>query len=773
MKNIIYKLWYTVLVAILFTGCDDLYDETDGYTPSALLRYLHTSKTSFEYESPTAHQVDFVVEAMETQWGFSNGNDWISLSPKTGKTTTTVTMNIQENSSGDESRIGLFELRSLETDWTYSKTLKVSQMASTPYLEVEEDYVSLGGDGEEKEVSITSNCNWTASSSYWIDVRKDATASKLFISASPNVDKYSRSGTVTITYKNKSKLINVYQYPSTITASDASLSFENSASEVALSLTAEADWTSSSSDSWISVSPSRGNAGTHEVKISVAPNTTVSDRKGYVSFFTSGNKKAQIEIEQRGLYLETDIAVLEFSTSREETLPLKVISNTSWKVKSYPVWLSLSATSGAGNATIEVTTNDNPIVDSRSGSIVITQEGLDLSCEIAVTQVGKAFELSAPYMEFPHNASSQTLKLRSELPWTSFVAGEWISTNPQSGTTDADVTVSVLENNTYDEREGNITYMVDGKSMVLSVHQQPKYFTIEDKVFDFTSKGGKVNISFSTNEKWTATIENEMDWLSLSQTFGEGDGNILLSVFDNPSVNSRSAVVIIHTGTGRSYQFFISQSARFLKVDTQSLMFFMEGGTSDAILVNTDGEYDIIPSAEWIRINRLMDSYFTVTTPLYAEDDSRQGSITIKMKELIDGNLFITIPVIQNGRRFVFKTEGYSADVNWNVTNEKEGLDFVIKGYMTDDNWNSNLPNGFSINREGYKSGTNWNNTTEKEDSINIGTFKDDVNWNQLSDKNKDIDTVGYDPDMNWNQLSEGRKVINKVDYNKDVNWNN
>lgn len=752
MKNIIYKLWYTALVAIFFMGCDDLYDETDGYVPSALLRYLHTSKTSFEYESPSAHQIKFTVEALETQWGFSNGNDWISLSPKTGKTTTTVTMNIQENPSGDESRIGLFELRSLETDWMYSKTFKVSQMAATPYLEIEEDYVSLGGNGEEKEVSITSNCNWTASSSYWIDVRKDATASKLFISASPNVDKYSRSGTVTITYKNKSKLINVYQYPSTITASDASLSFENSASEVALSLTAEADWTSSSSDSWISVSPSRGNAGTHEVKISVAPNTTVSDRKGYVSFFTSGNKKAQIEIEQRGLYLETDIAVLEFSTSREETLPLKVISNTSWKVKSYPVWLSLSATSGAGNATIEVTTNDNPIVDSRSGSIVITQEGLDLSCEIAVTQVGKAFELSAPYMEFPHYASSQLFKLTSELPWTSFIAGEWISTNPQSGTTDTEVTVSVLENNSYDEREGNITYMVNGKSTVLSVHQQSKYFTIEDNMFHFSSTGGKVRISFSTNEKWNATIENNSDWLSLSQTSGEGNGNILLSVFDNPSVNSRSAVVTINTGTGRSYQFLISQSARFLNVDTQSLMFFMEGGTSDAILVNTDGKYEVIPSADWIHIDNLSDSYFTVTTPLYAEDDSRKGFITIKMKDLIDGSLSITIPVIQNGRRLVFKAEGYSADVNWNVTNEEEGFDLVIKDYITDDNWNSNQSDGFSINCEGYKPETSWNNSTEKDDSITIGTFKDD---------------------MNWNQLSEGNKIINKVDYNKDVNWNN
>lgn len=770
MRNFIYRLLlYTMLVVPLLVGCDDKYESSEGYSLSTSLRYLRVPTTSFEYESPSAHQVDFVVEAMETQWGFSNGNDWISLYPKTGKTTTTVTMNIQENPSGDESRIGLFELRSLETDWMYSKTLTVSQMASTPNLEIEEDYVYLGGDGEEKEVSITSNCNWTASSSYWIDVRKDATGSKLYISASPNAGKYSRSGTVTIKYADKSKYINVYQYPSTITASDASLSFENSASEIALSLTAEADWTSSVSNSWISVNPSRGNVGTYEVKISVAPNTTVSDRKGYVSFLTSGNKKAQIEIKQRGLYLETDINVLEFSTSREETLPLKVISNTSWKVESYPVWLSLSVLSGAGNATIDVTTNDNPIVDSRSGSIVITQEGLDLSCEIAVMQVGKAFELSAPYMEFPHNASSQTLKLRSELPWTSFVAGEWISTNPQSGTTDADVTVSVLENNSYDEREGNVTYMVDGKSMVLSVHQQPKYFTIDDNLFHFSSTGGKVKISFSTNEKWTATIENEQDWLSLSQISGEGDGNIRLSVFDNPSVNSRSAVVIINTGTGRSYQFLISQSARFLKVDTQSLGFFAYGGSQN-IIVNTDGIYKITASDSWITIDDSITGLMNVTVSMNQEEEARRGTVSIELTDLTEGGLSIVIPVIQLGQGASFIKEEYPIDKDWNIS-EKHGFELSITGFTTDKDWSSSSTSTVNLIKTGYREETDWNPSSDKTGEFSKDGYEDETNWENSSEQSATVGKSNYEDDKDWNSSSDKIGVISKDSYGNESNW--
>lgn len=769
MKDIIYR-FCTVAVILLVVGCgEDLYDPSKEYSLSTSLRYLRVPETSFEYESSSAHQIDFVVEAMDTQWGFSNSNDWISLSPETGKETTTVTMNIQENPFGDESRIGLFELRSLETDWTYSKTLKVSQMASSPYLYVEENYLYFGGGNEQQEILIESNCNWTTSASVnWISLMKDATGNKLNISVLPNPEKNYRTGTFYIRYKNSSKQINVYQYPSTITVSDASLTFENSASELVLSLTAEADWTASTSNSWISVNPSNGTAGTHEIRISVASNASVSSRKGYVSFFTSSNQKAQIEIEQKGLYIETSVSTLSFG-SKVETQSLGIISNTSWKVKSYPQWISLSDLSGSDNATIEVTTTENPTVNSRNGNIVITQEGLDISIQIEITQAGKSFYILGSFMEFPHNASSQTLKLRSELPWTSFVAGEWISTNPQSGTTDADVTVSVLENNSYDERDGTVTYMVDGKSKVLSVHQQSKYFTIEDKVFSITSKGGKINISFGTNEKWTATIENELDWLSLSSTSGEGNGNITLIVADNPSVNTRSAIVVIDTGTGRTYRISVSQAARFLKVNTQSLMFFAHGGNQN-VMVDTDGNYKVRASDSWITIDNSINGVVNVAVSMNREEESRRGSLSIELTDLTEGSLTIVIPIIQLGQGASFIKEEYPIDKDWNIS-EKHGFELSITGFMTDKDWNSSSTSTVNLIKTGYREETDWNPSSDKTGEFSKDGYEDETNWENSSQQSATVDKSSYEDDKDWNSSSDKIGTISKDNYGNDADW--
>ena len=101
MERRIYRLISLVFIAFLCGGCEDLYGEFGDFTPSAFMRYLRLSETSFEYESSRAHKVQFVVESMDTEWGFSNSNNWFTLSPNKGNTTTEISMSIQENPSGE------------------------------------------------------------------------------------------------------------------------------------------------------------------------------------------------------------------------------------------------------------------------------------------------------------------------------------------------------------------------------------------------------------------------------------------------------------------------------------------------------------------------------------------------------------------------------------------------------------------------------------------------------------------------------------------------
>lgn len=719
MGRYVYRLVCFISIALVI-GCDRMEYYDSNYTPSANLYYLKPSNTRFDYEKSSSHQVVFTIESRNTKWNLVNSNDWFTLTPSIGEKTEQVTIDIQENPSGDNSRMGIFELQSAHSDWAYNKTMTVSQMASSPFLTIEDDYLYYGGGAEQKTITIETNCEWTPSTNdNWLVVEK--VNNDLIVTAEPNIDNSYRYADIKISYQKTYKSIRIVQYPAKVTVSDLFLSCENTASNMIVSVNSEADWTSTVSNSWISVTPSSGNAGAQDIKISVTPNASVSSRKGYVTFFIGHNKRTQIEITQRGLYIESSIDKLDFS-SKVQSTNLNIYSNTSWTIESYPEWVSLSAVNGDGNGTVKITTEENHSVNPRTGELVITKEALDISSIVQITQKGKYFSLENSYMEFPHYASSQVLKLNSELKWKSLVSQEWITTNPQSGNVGGYINVSVLDNNTYEEREGNVTFMVNGKSTILSVHQLSKYFTIEDKVFNFNSQGGSVNITFGTNEKWNVIVENSPEWVILSSTEGEGDGNILISVTDNPSVESRTATVDIITETGRIYRIPISQSSRYLRANTQSISFFAHGGNID-FTVETDGNYKVYVSDTWINVYDNSNGNISVTTDMNDKEEPRRGMVTIELTDLKDGEMKIIVSVIQLGH----------------------GLSFVKNEYLVDEDWNDIGDNTFILSIKHFTNDVDWNCAIENSNDISIDDFDTDSEWNESADNNISINQNGYE----------------------------
>ncbi len=740
MGRSVYRLICFISIALVI-GCDRMEYYDSNYTPSANLYYLKPSDSRFDYEKSSAHQVVFTIESMDTKWKLINSNDWFTLSPSTGEKTEQVTIDIQENPSGEKSRMGIFELQSAHSDWTYNQSMTVSQMASSPFLTIEDDYLYYGGGAEQKTITIETNCEWTPSTNdNWLVVEK--VHNDLIVTAEPNIDNSYRYADIKISYQRTYKSIRIVQYPAKVTVSDLSLSCENTASDMIVSVNSEADWTSTVSNSWISVTPSSGNAGAQDIKISVTPNASVSSRKGYVTFFIGHNKRTQIEITQRGFYIESSIDKLDFS-SKVQSTNLNIYSNTSWTIESFPEWVSLSVQNGDGNGTVKITTEENHSVDPRTGELVITKEALNISSIVQITQKGKKFSLENSYMEFPHYASSQVLKLNSELQWKSFVSQEWISTNPLSGDTGGLINVSVLDNNTYEERDGNVTFMVNGKSSTLAVHQQSKYFTIENKVFNFNSQGGSVNITFGTNEKWNITVENSPEWVLLSDNEGAGDGNVLLSVADNPSVKSRTATVDIITETGRIYRIPISQSSRYLRANTQSISFFAHGGNID-FTVETDGNYKVYVSDTWINVYDNSNGNISVTTDINDKEEPRRGMVTIELTDLKDGEMKIIVPVIQLGHGLSFVKNEYLVDEDWNDIGYNTFI-LSIKHFSNDVDWNSAFDNSMEIIKNTYSNDIDWNTSIENSNDITIDDFGNDSEWNESADNNISINQNGYE----------------------------
>ncbi len=706
MKVVNYYIVSLLILCFCLVACKDQYQDNEGYSPSISMHYLRSSESKFNASSKGSN-LRFSVESVSAPWEFTNTQSWFSLSPRTASSSADVSLSVQENPSADSSRVAIFYLQSTSSDWQYKKTMSISQEAAIPSVSVSRSNVDFGGSSASQTIKITSNCAWGANTpENWISLKVDEDNNELTIAVTPNPKSNYRTGNIIVFYKSGNRNITVKQAPSQITTSDATLSVSNVASKVTIELDAEFDWTAQVSDSWVSVNPNKGSAGKKSVEISVLPNETVNERTAYISFLTNGNQKAQIQIIQEGLYLRTEISSLDFR-SKSETKTLNIYSNTDWEVTSIPNWLTVSNNKGSGDTELEVTAESNQSLSKRSGTIVIQKIGLELSSIISVVQDEMSLNLDTQKLSFSHKAEETDIDIQADFSWYSTISDSWINTNPTQGTGDATIKVSVEENNSYDERMGTILYTMSEATQSVQVEQDAKFFTIDAKPFNFTSKGGVVTLSFETNETWTAKFNNTPNWVNLSSNKGEGSAELVITVVDNPSVNKRSTQLIIETPLGQALCVPITQAARYLTVDTQSLTFFSKSSSVD-ITIDTDGAFEVTTSENWLQVKD-NGNIITITVDENESDEDRQATITISLSDLVDGNLSVTIPVIQIGKVGGFTWESYGDDVDWDASSQSNSIITII-GFGVDKDWGKEGTPSFTVSKTGYSDDLNWNN---------------------------------------------------------------
>ncbi len=762
-----------ITLAIGLGSCKDDFDPTGNLKPSLTARYLYSYRTEFNFYSAEESTDYFSIESIETPWTFTSTPSWLSLSPAQGNSSADITITASSNPSGDTPRTAIFYLASQLTDWNYNIAMSASQVAATPSLTIESTDLSFGGGAESQTIAITANCTWNAECSYsWVSLTANTDAGTLTISVEPNPNTSYRTAYAYLNYGSYYTTIYITQYPSEISASETTLTYGNEANKYTVSITSQADWTTTTSDSWISVTPSSGSAGTTSTDIEVTPNTSISERSGYVSIYTGSNKRLQISIKQKGLYLETNSTELDF-TSGVQSKTFEIESNTNWTITQKPNWLTLSKESGTGSASITATTTDNPNTTSRSGYIVISNPGLDLTLNINVQQAGKYFTAGSSLLQFTDKASSQNLKIESDAQWLSILSDSWFSTSALNGQGDANITVTVEENKSTEERTGTISYQYCEKSTNVNIHQLAKYTTIDNNAFTFDSKGGSSVIEMLTNEKWTATIENDTTWLSLSSKSGTGNANLTLTVKDNASINKRSTSILITPEYSQAIRIMVTQNPRYLTVDAQSIMFFASGGTSDVVQINTDGSFEISSSDTWLTVNKLENNTFTVFATQNTSENMRQGSVIIRMTGLTEGSLSLELPIIQAGDGGSFIFNGFEDDNNWNDKTGDDALSIAIIGYTTDKNWNDHVKTKITINVSGYTTDHDYNIHDNSNGKVSINPYDIESNWNNHIPGSGNMGGSGYDNDNNWNSDSTSTGNITIGGYNNDNNWNN
>ena len=737
------------ILALSFIGCSDKYSGESGLKPTLTPRYINVSPTSLSFTANPNYAQSVSVETMETPWKIDNGINWVSLSSTSGNSSTNININASENTDGDKARTGVFYVLADVNDWNYETGVAVSQAAATPYINVFQTAVTLKGTACSTTIDVTSNCTCEIScGAEWLSISQKGNS--ITLTASANETNEYRNATIVLSHNGNYPVntnIAVTQAPASINATTEALTFENTASEANVDVISEAKWTASTSYSWINVSPEKGEVGTSTLKISVSPNTSIEERNGYVILSIGNKERIQIPIKQRGIYVETDKSECNFDASTG-TQTIQIRSNTSWQISNLPTWISVDKTNGSGNTEIKIMVEDNPNTTERNGEFLVSQPGLSAQAIVKVHQKGKTFDVASTTLTFTDKHETQNVSIATDGSWQASANVDWIMVSPKRANGDATLSITVSENNTDDERTGNVTVTMGDVSATIAVVQKGKYFTIDNNILNFTSKGGKLGVTMTTNATWNARMGTNIDWLTISPFNGSGNSEVTISASDNPSVNDRSTNVYIDA-LGRNVNVLVTQKARYLTIDTNELLFYSKGGTSNDVTISTDGEYSISSQDNWLTINR-NENIFTVTASENTTKEARIGHISIVLTDLKQGTYTVTLTVTQLNYGGTFLRKDYEEDKNYDHNGTSSGS-LTITGFGEDSNYDTNSQSGTKLSVVGFKSDACWDSSTASSAKVTITGYEQDKNLDSDTNSSGTVNKDGYSDDNNWN----------------------
>jgi hypothetical protein len=317
-------------------------------------------------------------------------------------------------------------------------------------------------------VSIAANIDYSIdqTSLDWLTVSKSGT-SLIFTAKSANSLQTERVATVALHNASISPYptITIRQKPPELKVAPTPLpTYEPAGGKSAVTVTTTLPWTVSADKTWVTLSRN-GGAGTGEVQVSVASNTTTEQRTATLSF-VSGTVVVPVTVTQKGCSLAlspVDGVILTRDAGSSGNLVIN--SNVPWSITStIPAWLTATPMSGPASLlpqTIQLrTTSANDALDNNSVYLDLsgnTGAGLIVKqCRVVQTGAGSNLAVSPATFTVDAGTGTRTFAVTSNVAWSAVPQVTWLQVSPASGPGNGNVTVTVTSANPGAARSGEI-----------------------------------------------------------------------------------------------------------------------------------------------------------------------------------------------------------------------------------------------------------------------------------------------------------------------------
>ena len=271
---------------------------------------------------------------------------------------------------------------------------------------------------------------------------------------------------------------------------------------------------------------------------------------------------------QKAVEVSFDKATQEID-AQGGTVEVALKSNGEWTLTSSEDWITISPMSGNGDATLTLAAEANATQELRSA--VITATTKDNTATLTVNQEALEYYLTVTPKEIQcgSDGGEFTIMVSSNVDWKVSLPS-WVTSSVAEGSNDAMVTLTVeplMED--ADERSGDVTFGNPfGLVGASSVSDQVHIVQLKDPVLnieitpsnlDFVSEGETKSVVLTTEDSWTATVEDA--WVTLSQTEGQGDAEINVTLGENPLYEMRQTMVVFTTSGNMQAMLVVRQEA--------------------------------------------------------------------------------------------------------------------------------------------------------------------------------------------------------------------
>ncbi len=285
-------------------------------------------------------------------------------------------------------------------------------------------------------------------------------------------------------------------------------------------------------------------------------------------------------------------------------------------------------------------------------------------------------------IDFQTTASSKDITFNSNMDWNIEVPQniDWCKVSPTSGNAGTqNVTISVSDNETYDDRSAVLRFCVGDSTKTIIVNQkQLDALTLTADKFEVPQEGGNIDVEVKSNIDFTYVIPEEFaSWIHASSRGSRAltSHHLSFTIDASEEYEKREGQIIIKSGNKEEVVKIYQGGGGLLTLTSNDISVGSEGGTAE-IVVNSNFDFDIeMPNVDWLKkvdasMTRAISSH--VVKFMVAENkgyDERSASVKIFDK---NSNLSETVKITQSQLNAIL------VDGEKNYSFDEEGGDFTV-----------------------------------------------------------------------------------------------